>query len=303
MESPDHLTEVLRAAEDAGFTGVSVMDHLIQIPQVGRAWDEILDPYVALAHAAAVTERLRLGVLVTNVTLRPVAVLAKMLSTLDRFSGGRVDCGLGAGWFAREQTDRGIDFPTDGERLDLLEDAIGALRAFWAPGGKPWQGSRLHLADTSMYPRPVNGSIPIIVGGGGERRTLRIVAQHADGTNLFTGPGLDHKLAVLAGHCDAAGRGMDELLLTVLDVTLVADDRDHLADLVERHRGSTGAADFRARSSAGVVDDHVRRYRSLRDRGIDRVYVSLIDLAGPQEIHRFGHVIEALDRAGSADES
>ena len=294
MGSPGDLTDVLRSAEDAGFSGVSVMDHLIQIPQVGRAWDDMLDPIVVLGHASAVTGRLRLGVLVTNVTLRPVAVLAKMLSTLDHLSGGRVDCGLGAGWFAKEQTDRGIDFPTDTARLDLLQDTIGALRAFWAAGGKPWKGSKIEIADTSMYPRPVHGSIPIIVGGGGERRTLRIVAEHADGCNLRTGPGLDRKLAVLTGHCGSIGRPVDELLVTVLDVTMVADDRDRLAVLIERHRGSTNATDFRARTSSGVVEDQVRRYRALRDRGIDRVYVSMVDLDGVEQVRRFGRVIAAV---------
>ena len=294
MEASGDLTDVLRSAEDAGFSGVSVMDHLIQIPQVGRAWDDMLDPHVVLGHASAVTGHLRLGVLVTNVTLRPVAVLAKMLSTLDHLSGGRVDCGLGAGWFAKEQTDRGIAFPADAERLDLLEDTIGALRAFWAPGGKPWNGSRIEIADTSMYPRPVHGSIPIIVGGGGEHRTLRIVAEHADGCNLFSGPELDHKLAVVTGHCDSIGRPVDQLLITLLDVTMVADDRDHLAKLIERHRGTTNATDFRTRTSAGVVEDQVRRYRALRDRGIDRVYVSMIDLDGVEQVRRFGRVIAAV---------
>ncbi len=294
LESPDRLTDVLRAAEDAGFSGVSVMDHLIQIPQVGRAWDDMLDPHVVLAHAAAVTERLRLGVLVTNVTLRPVAVLAKMLATLDVLSGGRVDCGLGAGWFAKEQIDRGIAFPEDGERLDLLEDTIGALRAFWGPGGKPWTGSTLEIADTGMYPRPTQESIPIIVGGGGERRTLRIAAEHADGCNLFTGPGLARKLDVLAGHCDAVGRDVEDILVTVLDVTIAAEDRNHLADLVERHRGNTPARDFRRRTSAGVIEDQTRRYREFREAGIRRVYVSLMDLDGTEAADRFGRVIAGV---------
>ena len=294
LESVDQLNAVLQSAEDAGFSGVSVMDHLIQIPQVGRAWEDMLEPHMVLAHAAAVTERLRLGVLVTNVTPRPAAVLAKVLATLDRLSGGRVDCGLGAGWFAKEQVERGIAFPDDAERLDQLEDTIGALRAFWGPGGRPWKGSMLEIRDTGMYPRPVQESIPIIVGGGGERRTLRIVAEQADGCNLFTGPDLARKLDVLADHCAAAGRALDDILVTVLDVTIVADDREHLANLVERHRGNTPARDFRERNSAGVVDDQVSRYRRLRSTGVDRVYVSLMDLDGVEPVERFGRIIEAL---------
>jgi alkanesulfonate monooxygenase SsuD/methylene tetrahydromethanopterin reductase-like flavin-dependent oxidoreductase (luciferase family) len=287
-------TEVLRAAEAAGFSGVSVMDHLIRIPQVGRAWDDMLDPYMVLAHAAAVTDRLRLGVLVTNVTLRPVAVPAKMLASLDRLSGGRVDCGLGAGRFAREQVDRGIEFPSDRRRPRPARGHHRSPAGVLGPGGKPWSGSTLRIADTGMYPRPVQDRIPIIVGGGGERRTLRIVAEHADGCNLFTGPHLDCKLAVLAEHCGSLGRDVDDLLVTVLDVTIAADDRDHLADLVERHRGNTSARAFRERTSAGIDDDHVLRYRALRDAGVDRVYVSLIDLSGVDEVERFGRIISAV---------
>ena len=294
LESPEQLTEVVRAAEAAGFAGVSVMDHLIQIPQVGRAWDDMLEPHIVLAHAAAVTERLRLGVLVTNVTIRPVAVLAKMLATLDVLSEGRVDCGLGAGWFAKEQTERAIEFPGDADRLDLLEDTIGALRAFWGPGGKPWEGSTMRIADTGMYPRPIQDRVPIIVGGGGEHRTLRIVAEHADGCNLFVGPSLEHKLEVLAGHCATVGRDVNDLLVTALDVTLVADDRDRLTELVERHRGNAKATEYRRRIAAGTIHDQARRFGELQAAGVDRVYVSLLDLAGTEQVECFGRVISAM---------
>lgn len=292
--SADRLTQVLAAAEDAGFAGVSMMDHLVQIPQVGRAWDAMLDPHIALTHAAAVTDRLRLGVLVTNVTLRPIAVLAKMLATLDNLSGGRVDCGLGAGWFRSEQEDRGIDFPGDRDRLALLEDSIGALRAFWGPGSKAWKGAKLEIENTAMYPRPIQGTIPVIVGGTGERRTLRIVAERADGCNLRTGPQLAHKLEVLAGHCAEVGRDMRELIVTVLDVTLTGTDRDHTAALVERHRGSDSSRDFRRKTRAGTTADQIRRYRELESAGVDRVYVSLMDLDGPEPVRRFGQVIAGL---------
>ena len=294
MDTPQRLTEVVRAAEAAGLTGVSVMDHLVQIPQVGRAWDPVLDPFTILAHIAAVTERLRLGVLVTNVTLRPVAVLAKMLATLDVLSTGRVDCGLGAGWFATEQSDRGIPFPPTSERLDQLEDTVGALRRFWGAGGKPWSGTTMTIADSSLYPRPIQDPIPIIVGGGGERRTLKLTAQLADGCNLQNGKNLVHKLDVLAGHCRNIDRDLNDLLITVLDVTLVGTDREHSAALVERHRGRTPARQFRERTGAGTVDEQIGRYRALGELGTDRVYVSLMDLDGPDAVSRFAPVIRAF---------
>ncbi len=296
MDAPQRLTDVVRAAEGAGFAGVSVMDHLVQIPQVGRAWDPMLDPFTVLAHIAAVTDRLRLGVLVTNVTLRPVAVLAKMLATLDVLSGGRVDCGLGAGWFATEQTDRGIPFPPTSERLDQLEDTVGALRRFWGAGGKPWSGKTIEMADSSLYPRPIQNSIPIIVGGAGEQRTLKLVAELADGCNLQNGKKLVHKLDVLAGHCRSVERDLAELIVTVLDVTLVGADREHAATLVEKHRGRTPARQFRADTGAGTTDEHTARYEALSRLGIDRVYVSLMDLDGPDPVSRFAPVVRAFTR-------
>jgi alkanesulfonate monooxygenase SsuD/methylene tetrahydromethanopterin reductase-like flavin-dependent oxidoreductase (luciferase family)/predicted kinase len=291
MEKPVDLSAVARAAEAAGFVGVSVMDHLVQIPQVGRAWDAMLDPYIALSSISAVTDRLRLGVLVTNVTLRPVAVLAKMMATLDVVSGGRVDCGLGAGWFAKEQVDRGIAFPPAPQRLDILEDTVGALRRFWGAGGKAWSGKTIEVTDSSLYPRPIQDPIPIIIGGGGEKRTLKLVAELADGCNLQNGTELEHKLEVLRGHCQDAGRSLDDLLVTVLDVTLVGTDREHTANLVEQYRGRTSARQFRARTGAGTIDEQTARYQVLADLGIDRVYVSLMNLSGPGQVERFAPVL------------
>ena len=294
-KSADRLTAVVSAAEAAGFAGVSVMDHLIQIPQVGRAWDDMLDPYSVLAYVAASTDRLRLGVLVSNVTLRPPAVLAKMLASLDLLSGGRAECGLGAGWFEREQTDRAIDFPADRQRLDLLEDTVLAMRAFWGPGGKPFEGKQLQIKDTSCYPRPIQGDIPIIVGGAGERRTLRIAAAHADGVNLSSEfSTLERKLGVLRSHCADVGRDFDDLLVTVLDVTLVGVDRKETAELVEQHRGNTPAVRYRSQASAGTVDDQIGRYRRLAELGVQRVYLSLLDLDGPDPVDRFAPVTDAF---------
>ena len=169
------LRDIAITADQVGFAGIAVMDHLIQIPQVGRAWEPIPEPWVTLGLLAGLDTSLRLGTLVSPVTLRPAGVIAKTAATLDVLSGGRAFCGLGAGWWEHEHAAYGIGFPPARERLDRLEATIETVRALWATGTKPYAGRRVHLPETTCYPRPV-GPLPIIVGGGGERRTLKIAA-------------------------------------------------------------------------------------------------------------------------------
>lgn len=174
------LRSTVVAAERAGFDSIWVMDHVRQIPQVGRDWDPMLESGTALAWIAAHTHRATIGALVSAVTLRPVPLLAKMIATLDVLSGGRARCGIGLGWYERELEAYGLDFPSVGDRYALLEDALLALPRFWGPGAKPFDGQVLHVPETICYPRPLQAHIPIVVGGGGERRTLRLAARHAD---------------------------------------------------------------------------------------------------------------------------
>jgi alkanesulfonate monooxygenase SsuD/methylene tetrahydromethanopterin reductase-like flavin-dependent oxidoreductase (luciferase family)/predicted kinase len=290
------LRDVAVAAERAGFAALSVMDHLLQIPQVGRAWDPLPEAYVTLGYLAGVTERIDLGPLVTPVTFRSAPLLAKMLATLDAVAPGRVFCGLGAGWFAREHAAYGlpgtvfasIDLPPARARLDALEQTVGVLRAFWGPGTKPYGG----FAETTCYPRP--GGIPILVGGGGERRTLRIAAALADGCNLPSTVDLDRKLGAFRSHAAAAGRPLDELRITVLDVPIVGADPDAVARLVERHRGRAKATAYAAAHHAGTPDAHIARYTGLAEMGVDTVFVSLPDLSGPAQVEQFAAVISAF---------
>ncbi|MGS0683639.1 LLM class flavin-dependent oxidoreductase [Nakamurella sp. GG22] len=292
------LRDVARAAEDSGFTAVAVMDHLLQIPQVGRAWDPIPEAYVTLGYLAGVTERVELGALVTPVTFRAAPLLAKMLASLDVVSGGRAFCGIGAGWYGREHAGYGLPFPTAGARLDALEATIGVLRAFWGPGTKPYEG----LPETTCYPRP--GPIPIIVGGGGERRTLEIAARLGDGCNVSSAPGvLDRKLAAFRDHAERSGRSIgidprDDLRITVLDLPIVGDDPDEVGRLVEAHRGRTSATAYAAAHHAGTVERHIERYRGLADLGVHTVFVSFPNLAGPAEVERFAAVTQAFATDG-----
>ena len=161
------------------------MDHFRQIPQVGRAFDDFLESCTTLAYLAAVTDRVRLGTLVSGVTYRNVAHLGKIVATLDVLSGGRAVCGLGLAWFKAEHTAYGWPFPPVTERYDLLEDALRLLPLLWGPGSKPFEGAVLRVPETMCYPRPLQERVPLLVGGGGERRTLRLAARYADAANVF----------------------------------------------------------------------------------------------------------------------
>jgi alkanesulfonate monooxygenase SsuD/methylene tetrahydromethanopterin reductase-like flavin-dependent oxidoreductase (luciferase family)/predicted kinase len=288
------LKAVAQAAAEAGFRGLALMDHLIQIPQVGRAWEPIPEPLVTLGMLAGLDTGLRLGTLVTPVTFRAPGVLAKSVATLDVLSGGRAFCGIGAGWWDREHAAFGLPFPPARDRLDQLEAAIETVRALWRPGTKAYRGDRVQLPETTCYPRPVS-AIPIIVGGGGERRTLEIAARLGDGCNLPSDlQVLDHKLAVLREHCRAAGRDPADIQVTVLDVPVVGRNREHVAALVERLRGRSDAAAFARRHHAGLAVDHLARYRQLAERGVSTIFVALPDLAGPEDVARLAPVIAAL---------
>lgn len=282
------LGSVVRAADEAGFTGVALMDHLIQIPQIGRAWEPIPEPWVTLGLIAGMSPRLRLGTLVSPVTFRAPGVLAKTVATLDALSGGRVFCGLGAGWWAREHAAFGLDLPAPGRRLDLLEQTIETMRALWSTGTKAHAGQRVQLPETTSYPRPTS-PVPIIVGGSGSR-TLRIAARLADGSNVRLAD-LDAAEPVLHRELAETGRTIER---SVLDVPVVGTDRDQVAGLVERLRGRVPAAAFAARHHAGTVDDHVGRYRLLSERGVGTVFVALPDLAGPDEVTRLEPVVRAF---------
>jgi alkanesulfonate monooxygenase SsuD/methylene tetrahydromethanopterin reductase-like flavin-dependent oxidoreductase (luciferase family)/predicted kinase len=292
------LAAVVAAAAEAGLEGIALMDHLIQIPQVGRAWEPIPEPFVTLGMVAGLTagqaHAMRLGTLVTPVTFRAPGILAKTVATLDALSGGRAFCGIGAGWWDREHAAFGLAFPSASDRLDQLESAIEMLRALWSPGTRPYHGDRVKLPETTCYPRPA-AQIPIIVGGGGERRTLQIAARLADGCNVPADLAtLDRKLAVLRAHCEQAGRDPDQVLVTVLDVPVIGRDRDHVADIVERHRGRLSATAFARLRHAGTAGDHIGRYRLLAERGVSTVFVSLPDLAGPEDVLRLAPVVAAF---------
>jgi alkanesulfonate monooxygenase SsuD/methylene tetrahydromethanopterin reductase-like flavin-dependent oxidoreductase (luciferase family)/predicted kinase len=282
----DWLRGVALAADEAGFAGIALMDHLIQIPQVGRAWDPIPEPWVTLGALAALGTDLELGTLCTPATFRSAGVIAKSAATLDVLTGGRAFCGLGAGWWEREHEAFDLSFPDTAGRLDGLEAAAETMRALWAPGTKAYAGERVSLPETTCYPRPV-GKLPLIIGGGGEQRTLRIAARWGDACNVQGD--LDvvrRKTEVLRRHCDDVGRPRDEVEVTVLDIAIVGTDRDDAWTRVERLRGRTKAATFAARHHAADVAAHRERHDRLFDEGVGTVFLALPDFEGAADIER-----------------
>jgi F420-dependent oxidoreductase-like protein len=214
------LGRIARAAEDAGFYTVWVMDHFFQIPMVGPAERDMLEGYSALSYIAGVTRRVRLGTLVTGVTYRWPGILVKTVTTLDVLSGGRAYLGIGAAWFDREHAGLGVPFPPLRERFERLEEALRIAKQMWSGETRPFEGKHYRLAETLNVPAPVSRPHPpILIGGLGERKTLRLVARYGDACNLFTFIGMEalrRKLDVLKRHCEEAGRSYDEIERTTL---------------------------------------------------------------------------------------
>ncbi|HEY3079122.1 MAG TPA: LLM class F420-dependent oxidoreductase [Chloroflexota bacterium] len=222
------LAAMARRAEDAGFDSLSVMDHLFQIPVIGAAEEPLTEAYATLGFLAGVTRRLRLGAVVTGVTYRHPGLLVKAVTTLDVLSGGRAFLGLGAAWFEREHLGLGMPFPPLAERFRRLEETLQIAKQMWSGEVGPYEGRYYRLAETLCSPSPLQRPHPpIMVGGGGETKTLRLVAKYADACNLFAYEGIDvleHKLDVLREHCAAEGRPYDAVQKTATTRLLVRRD-------------------------------------------------------------------------------
>jgi F420-dependent oxidoreductase-like protein len=295
-ELGERLAAIGRAAEAAGFASIWVMDHFLQIPQAGREWEDMLDSYTTLGYLAGVTERVGLGALVTGITYRNVAHLGKIVATLDVLSGGRAWCGLGAAWFGREHAVYGWDFPPLADRYALLEDALELLPLLWGPGAPPFEGRTINVPEAICYPRPLQERVPILVGGSGERKTLRLVAQHADACNLFGDAAtVRHKIDVLHRHCDDVGRDPAAVRVTHLSTALTGRTRAEVTtaiDVLKPKRATPEA--YAAAVNAGTIGDHVGRFRELAEAGVQTAIVNLPDLADSDPIERFGEVIDAF---------
>jgi len=211
------LARVARTAEEAGFDRMSVMDHLFQMVRIGGPEMEMLESTTTLGFLAGHTSRMKLLALVTAVVYREPGMLAKSVTTLDVLSGGRAMLGIGAAWYEEEALGLGLPFPPLAERFERLEEALQICHQMWSDDDKPFHGAHYELARTLNLPQALSRPHPpILIGGSGERKTLRLVAKYADACNLPQRADLDHKLEVLREHCENEGRDYDEIEKTVL---------------------------------------------------------------------------------------
>jgi len=232
------LGEIVRSAEAAGYDSIWVMDHHFQIPMVGPAEMDMLEAYTTLGFIAGLTSRVGLGTMITGVTYRHPGILIKEVTTLDVLSGGRAWLGVGAAWFEREHLGLGVPFPPLKERFERLEEALQIANQMWSDDNNgPYEGKHYRLAETINVPQALQKPRPrIMVGGGGEKKTLRLVAKYADACNI---PGMDpgavqHKLDILRQHCEREGRNYDDIEKTVITVMNVGRDGSQAGELVEQ---------------------------------------------------------------------
>ena len=221
--SAPKLAEIGRAADGAGFASVWTMDHFFQIGRgYGEAEEPMLEGYTALGFLAAATRNAKLGALVTGVNYRHPGILAKTVTTLDVLSGGRAYLGIGAGWYEREARALGTPFPPTAARFEWLEETLRIVRRMWSENNGPFEGEHFRLEETLNSPQPISRPHPpVMIGGTGEKKTLRLVAEYGDACNLFTfgaDPAIARKLEVLRRHCDEVGRDYEEIEKTTLGV-------------------------------------------------------------------------------------
>lgn len=217
-DAPQRLTltlaETARAAEQGGAAWFTLADHFFQMEGVGRAQDPFLEGYTSMGYLAGQTRHITLAMLVTGVTYRYPGVLAKTATTLDVLSGGRSLFGIGAAWYEREHVALGIPYPPLRDRFEMLEETLQICRQMWSDDDGPYHGKHYQLAETICVPQPVRRP-PVLIGGSGEKKTLRLVAQYADIWNTTSSVDeLPHKIDVLKRHCDAVGRDFGEIALT-----------------------------------------------------------------------------------------
>jgi F420-dependent oxidoreductase-like protein len=288
----DRIVDLARAAEDAGFAQVTVMDHLYQIGGVGSADQPMLEAYTTLGGLARETKRARLGVLVTGVTYRNPALLAKQVTTLDAISGGRALFGIGAAWNEAEHVGYGYDFPPVRERMDRLDEAVTIARAMFTEPEPSFEGRYYRIEKALNVPRPVQpGGPPILIGGGGEQRTLRIAARHADMTHWFA-LGLDalrRKTEILAGYCEEIGRDPATIERTMGSPVLLAENDAEARTLLERI-----PADRRANIAVGTASQVADTIRLYVDAGFTGFTFANTILSTPEKIGAAGELLRLI---------
>ncbi len=277
----ERVAAIAQTAEESGFDSVWVMDHVYQIAVVGPPEEPMLEAYTLLGALAARKRSVSLGTMVTGVTYRNPALLAKQVTTLDVVSAGRAILGIGAAWNEEEHRGYGFAYPPVGERLDRLEEALQICRAMFSEERPSFNGGHYRIEEARNVPRPLRpGGIPILVGGGGERRLLALVARYADACNLFGNvETIRHKLAVLDRHCESIGRDPGTITKTRLGGLVIAETQEG-AERTGRElaqRRGMDAERYRDYVVAGDRDSVCEQVQALFDAGLDGLVFNMHD--------------------------
>jgi F420-dependent oxidoreductase-like protein len=284
----DSLRNLVTRAENIGFDSFWVMDHFHQIQFVGRPEEPMLEGWTIISMLAGITTKIKLGTLVTGIIYRYPSVLAKVAATLDVLSKGRLYMGIGAGWNEQESLAYGISFPSNQERMLMLEEAIQIIRKMWTE--EPYasfNGKYYQIHNAYCNPKPIQKpSPPILVGGSGERKTLKIVAKHADACNLFGSPEtVRKKLDILKEHCKTVGRDYDSILKTKLGAIIIDDNSDMVKNRVRETFRGMPEEQIKEFVIYGTPEDVLRQIEILEQVGIQYL---IVDLEPSREV-------EALD--------
>ncbi len=284
------VVQLAVTAEDSGFESLWVMDHFYQLPALGGPTQPMLEAYTLLGGLAARTSRIRLGTMVTGVTYRNPALLAKIVTTLDVISAGRAMLGIGAAWYDVEHDGLGVEFPAVAQRMDRLEEAVQICRGMFRDEVTTFEGRYYSVHEARNLPRPVQpGGPPILIGGGGEKRTLRVVARYADYCNIFGDAAtVKHKIAVLHEHCAEVGRDPASITVSRLSTLVITDSADETAATWEFLRAAEGmdSSGF----NVGTEDEILAQVEELAAVGVDYCIFNM-PTSGPDAVRRAGGLL------------
>jgi len=289
----DRIVEFASTAEDTGFHSVWVMDHLFQLPPLGGPDQPMLEAYTLLGALAARTERVQLGTLVTGVTYRNPGMLAKIVTTLDVISKGRAILGIGAAWYDVEHEGLGFDFPPVKERMDRLEEALQICRAMFDHDPATFDGEHYAIKDARNLPRPIRSDgIPIMIGGGGEKRTLKLVARYGDACNIAGGiDTIRHKIEVLHRHCADEGRDPSDIAITRMSTLMLTDSpgqTEQTREFLLAAAGPEAAEGF----TVGQEDDVAAAVKESAEAGVDELIFNM-PLGDVAAVRRAGDFLHA----------
>lgn len=293
----DKLRQIAVECEEQDYDSFWIMDHLIQIPLAGKISEPILEPYTALSGIAASTNTIKLGTLCTCNLFRNPALLAKMGSTLDHVSNGRFWLGLGAGWFEEEAKMYGYGFPNAKKRLGMLEESLQIVKKSWTQSKTTFHGRYYDVADLILEPKPLQKPHPpILIGGGGEKITLKLVAKYGDACNLFPkGEALEQKLNALKMHCKSVGRDYGSILKTKLaTVFFGASGEDALSKALEYKPRGMKTESFTSSMILGRPSDVIREIEDLGEAGIQYLIINFRGKYDPQDKKRFAEIARSF---------